>query len=632
MTTGKHIPDGDHGSDRQQCGGSVPHALALGYYARVFLLMHEQLEKEGYSADVCHPIRQRYWGLLPCRLYYPEEARQLVLQYLRTVEEELARILERHCLGYWLHLYRRVAPDPIGTDKQAMTVGLVRATLEAAIQKYAPFEPCGAVGVTGDVSVAEVLGGILMEPEFRAERDLLERVQQLVLTKFATADLREFYDAEKLAYEVWRASSMLRMTAKGAPIVVDNSDDCVLDVRSPELARLVRAYDRRWAKWQDPGTSAAGVVFDPVAMPQDKPGIEFLPTYNVGRIALDQYDGFLSELCGLAITGPMPPNFIWLPFNLREYRDAHVGFAEAFTHKHGVDLDVLVTILVALCQRVWFAWRHAGTRLQRAESLLRHWQRAYEGPHKREFIRDEIDAFVPVAAERLGYGDRPISQDQLDAAFAFLELDSAKRAHIDLAYAGPHHPFLPYGNERLFVDYAWVDRRLYDLFLGVQVDDQNFKGDALERIVRQEGSVLPRLACRAPDGDSKQIDASFALGDRLVIAECRAVWRSVAFDRGDPEAIRYRNDMINKLLADVDAKAHWLATRPVGANYDVSHFVDILPVGVSPFAEYIPSLGTRYWLTEDLPRVLTPSELRLALEDGTLGGVSMNLVAMRQAT
>ena len=632
MTTGKHIADGDHSSEKPDGAGSVPHALALGYYARVFLLMHAQLEEEGLNREVCHPIRRRFWGLLPCRIYDPREGRQLLLQYLHTVEQELARILEKHSVAYWLHLYRRLAPEPIGADKQPTTVGLVRATLEAAVQKYARFEPCDAVGVTGDVSIGEVLGGILMEPQFRAERELLERGRQLVLTKFATTDLREFYDAERLAYEVWRSSAMLRIVGKGAAIAVTDSDDRVIDLRSPELNRLVRVYDDRWGRWQRPTASATGVVFDPIAMSDDKPGIEFLPTYNLGRIALSEYEGLFRKLCGLTITGPAASNFIWFPFNLREYRDAHAAFSEAFTHKHRVDLDLLVMILTALCQRVWFAWRHTETRLLRAEAVLRRWQRAYDGPYTREFIRDEIDAFIPVAAQRLGYREGQINQDQLDAAFGFLELDHAKRQYIDLAYPGPHHSFLPYGSEHLFLDYAWIDRRLYDLFLGVQVDDQNFKGDTLERVVREGTSVLPKRACTARDGGSRQVDASFALGNRLVIVECRVVWRSVAFDRGDPRAIGYRNKMIDKLLADVDAKAHWLATRPVGTNYDISRFVDILPVGVTPFAEYIPSLDPRYWLNDELPRVLTPSELKLALEDGTLAGASTNVVATRQAT
>jgi hypothetical protein len=631
VTTGKHVPGGANSLGMGDRASALPQVLALGYYSRVFALMHAQLEDEGPAREVCHPTRRRYWGLLPHRVYRPDEARPLLVQYLHTVERELASILQKHCIGYWLHLYRRLAPEPIGTDKQPMTVGLVRATLEAAIQKYARFEPCDGVGITGDVSIGDVLGGILMESEFRRERDLLEREPQLVLTRFATPDLREFYDAEKLAYEVWRTSAMLRITAKGAPIVVDGSDACVWDVRSTELARLVWAYDCRWARWQDRGTSAPGVVFDPVAMPEDRPGIEFLPSYNVGRVDLDLYGGFLSELCGVPIGGPMPPNFIWFPSNLREYRDAHLGFSKAFGRKHGVDLDVLVTILVALCQRVWFAWRRAGTRRQRAESILHDWQRAYEGPSTRDFLREEIAAFIPVAAQRLALPEGRVARDELDAAFGFLELNDAKRPYIDLAYAGPHYVFLPYGSERLFLDYAWIGRRLYDLFLGVRLDDQNFKGDALEGMVRKGSSVLPLGACRARDGESKQVDASFALGERLIIVECRAVWRSVGFDRGDFEAIRYRNEMTDTLLADVDAKAQWLAARPVGANYDISHFVDILPLGVTPFAEYIPSLDSRYWLSNDLPRVLTPGELRLALEDGTLSGVSTNVVPVAQS-
>ena len=626
MSSTRHRPGGDDASEKPDSAGTPPSALFIGYHTRVFLLLHAQLDREGYSIEEPHPIRRRFWGLVPYRVYDPQEARPLVASYLRAVERELAAVLERHCLAYWLHVYRRLAPGPVGHDKRPITVGIVRATLEAAIQKYARFEACNGVGVTGDIPVEAVLGGVLMDSDFRSEREDLERRPQLVLTSFSTKELREFYDAEKLAYEAWRASSMLRMTAKGAPIVVRDSDDCVSDVRSPELARLVRTYDRRWAQSQDPGASATGVVFDYAAMPVDKPGMEFLPIYNLGGIALDQFAGLFGELSGATVTGPMTPNFIWFPFNLREYRDAHAPFREAFEREHGVDLDVLLMMVIALCQRVWVIWRHGDTPWHRAEALVAYWQRAYDGPHTRESVRDEIDAFLPIGAQRLGQDDREIKRDEVDAAFAFLELDQAKRGRIDLAYPGPHQLFLPYGSEYLFVDYAYVYRRMYDLFLGVQLDDQNFKGDALERVVREGRSVLPQGACTARDGESRQVDASFALDDRLVIVECRAVWRSVGFDRGDPQAIRYRNEMIDRLLADVDAKAHWLAARAVGANYDISHFVDILSVGVTPFAEYIPSPDPRYWLNHDLPRVLTPSELRMALENGTLTGVSMNLV------
>lgn len=631
MATGEEIPGPDDRSGILEAAGGPPDALGFGYYTRVFLLLHAELERQGYSIEEPHPIRRRFWGLLPYRTYYPQEARQLVEQYLRTVEQELASALEHHCLAYWLHLYRRLSPEPIGANRQRATVGLVRATLECSVQKYAPFEPCDGVGITGDVSIEEVLGGILMEPDFRVEREQLETRPQLVLTRFSTADLRQFYDAEKLAYEVWRSSAMLRIIGKGAPIQVSDSDQCVFDLRSGELDRLVRVFDRRWGRWEDTVASATGVVFEPSATSQDKPGMEFLPTYNLGRMPLAEYSGFFDELSGLTFSGSTASNFIWFPFNLREYRDAHSPFAEAFAQKHGVDLDVLLTILTAACQRVWAMWRHGETPFERADAVVTHWQRAYEGPNTRDFLREEIAAFMPVAVQRLGLPERKVAEDELDAAFGFLELSSAKRRYIDLAYAGPHYPFLPYGSEHLFLDYAWIARRLYDLFLGVRINDQNFKGDALERVVRTGSSVLPRGACTARDAESRQIDASFALGDRLVIVECRAVWRSVAFDRGDPEAVRYRNQMIDKLLGDVDAKAHWLATRPVGANYDISDFVDILPVGVTPFAEYIPSLDGRYWLNDDLPRVLRPSELRLALEDGTLRAVSTNLVHISKA-
>jgi hypothetical protein len=60
---------------------------------------------------------------------------------------------------------------------------------------------------------------------------------------------------------------------------------------------------------------------------------------------------------------------------------------------------------------------------------------------------------------------------------------------------------------------------------------------------------------------------------------------------------------------EVDDKAHWLTAHPRGRNYDLGKYQGIIPLGVSPFVEYIPSLNARYWLKDGLPRVLTPNEL-----------------------
>src|SRR5262249_45393480 len=125
---------------------------------------------------------------------------------------------------------------------------------------------------------------------------------------------------------------------------------------------------------------------------------------------------------------------------------------------------------------------------------------------------------------------------------------------IDVGYPGPHSVFLPCGQDYKFIDYAHLWRRLYHLFHQVTPSDQNFKGEALEIFTRGERSVLPSGELKAVDSTSRQIDAAFGIGELLVIAECRAVARSIAFDRGDPVALEKRRQVIETALNDIDEK------------------------------------------------------------------------------
>jgi hypothetical protein len=113
----------------------------------------------------------------------------------------------------------------------------------------------------------------------------------------------------------------------------------------------------------------------------------------------------------------------------------------------------------------------------------------------------------------------------------------------------------------------------------------------------------------------KQIDAAFDLGEILVIAECKAKSRSIAFDRGDPTAIDMRRDLVEQALNESGEEAHWLNACRKGTKYDITKYQYLLLVDVTPFKEFIPSLSPRYWITETLPRVLTPDELRDAITE-----------------
>ena len=513
-------------------------------------------------------------------------------------------MMSRQSIAYWLHLYRRTGMGVTGRNNSPATIYNVRAIFEAAVQKYGRRDICTRVAISTEVAPGEIFQGLLLSAELSSSLAVATAFPQLVLTEFGVNEMREFYDTEKLAYEVWKSMATLRMLGKGPSLVVDSGGEYFYDNRSEELNALVVSYDDR-ARALD--SSATGTVFQTNHVREDNKGYVLVPIYNMTKVEAKHFEEWFKHF-GIGFSGPadLAPNtnFIWLPFNLKGYYFAHEPFSDGFEKKHGIPLSWVMAAIAGLFYRVLAMW-------QRVPGRVAHfWQRAYEGPTTLESVVAEIREWMPAGIEILGL---PLDAAEIDVEriCRFLSLTDSTREAIDVGLAGPHSMILPFGSSRVFVDYAWCHRLLYNLFFGIKIDSRkDFKGVALEKVVHQGKSKLPTQACHSTDGSSRQIDAAFALGDTLVICECKAVWRSFGVEKGDPASIEYRNrEVVERALAEADEKSRWLSHRPVGTNYDISQYRYLIPVGISPFVEYIPSLRAHYWLKDGLPRVLTPGEL-----------------------
>jgi len=581
----------------------------LDYYQRPFHLLHQENKQPREDFFSPHPIRARFWQLIPYGDYDSDKARELLNSYLLSIESELSKYIKQCSLAYCLHLYRRLSPGPIGIDQQPHTIGLTRAVLEAAFQKYASFGLCERIAESTSIPINEVLGGLLMADDFEPERSIVAHGNQLVLAKFTSVDLQHFYNLERLAYEIWRTAAALRTIGKGAPLVICGLPDSFHDGRSDDLDFLVTNYDERLDN-SSLSHSATGVEFSNANALQSA-GEVLLPLYNLGEVTSKAYEDLLYLMYKVRLKSEITYNFVWFPFNLRDYKNTHLPFAAPFREKYGISLEAVLAIIGALLLRVLYIWTESGIA-----AFTRFHQRAYEGPITYKLLLDEINTFIPHACALLELEESCISETEVLDAIKFWELDKTKRDDIDLSYSGPHHLFLPIQNNQYFIDYAWIFRRLYNLFLGVWISDQNFKGDALENAMQEVHSVLPTRPCKAINGEERQIDYAVALGRYLLIAECKAVGLSIGFDRGDPRAIKHRADNVVKLsLSQVDEKALWLASNPVGTNYDISAYSYILPVGISTFVEFIPSMDKYYWMSDTIPRVLTVKEFKKLIAD-----------------
>jgi hypothetical protein len=480
----------------------------------------------------------------------------------------------------------------------------VRQRLEVAFQKYAPQGKDRSVAWSDEVGMEQVLACIPIEyrpPEMI--RAILTGPRDLVLTDFSVEDLAQLYRCEQLAYEVWRCGAVARITSNGADLIVDHtSEACFFDARSEELNTLVRAYDARESPFI---ASATATVFERTSKEVKDGGMIFLPSYNVARTEATVYAELFSRR-RIGISPSAKFNFEWIPFDIKSYCAAHAFLSEPFKQKHGFRFEVMLMVLMALLYRMWEVW------LRKPIFMYQAFQRGYTGPSLLINVHRIITEDAAACANILEVKDP--SSEELQRAIDFLTLSEKKKSLISIPTGGPCFLFLPSEDGRVIVDFAWVASSLHYLFLGVSLSEKGTKGKLLETLVGGT-SALPTGRCKALDNSSRQVDAAFRYGKTLVIVECKANARSIAYERGDLAALQYRRRAFEEALRQVDDKAAWFAAHPEGTNYDISDIEAILPVVVTPFKEFMPSLDARYWIKPELSRVLMPHELKSVLAD-----------------
>jgi hypothetical protein len=348
----------------------------LDYYALPFAKFHAELSDIGFNAAP-HPARAEFWSLVPPGQYGPEQGRELVLAYLNSLETKLAAMLSNNSISYFLHVYRRLAPYSVGEDQRPTTIALVRLTLEAAIQKYALPGLCSRIGNSAEVRPEAILNGFLFNDErlWRVYGPGFKQHPQLVLTEFGARELAELYTAEKLAYEIWKSSAILRALGKGAPLRVFEASEYFADDRSDELNELQTRHDERDGF---ANVSATGTVF--ASFVGGHRGIILVPSYNLDHRPWEDFNAFFRAAFKLDVTAAEfgrenpAPNFLWLPFDLLSFYKAHEPFAAAFEETHGFGLKSAIAVIAALTVRtfeLWFGDNAVLIRLCSAHTMAR---------------------------------------------------------------------------------------------------------------------------------------------------------------------------------------------------------------------------------------------------------------------
>ncbi len=329
------------------------------------------------------------------------------------------------------------------------------------------------------------------------------------------------------------------------------------------------------------------------------------PAYNVERSTLAEYP--VHKIWKVEMPESLPFNFTWFPRDLEKYYKNHAFLSKPFGDYYGFSLEGFVSFFLAL---YWLTISSYETsRTATASELL---QKAYAHGRSLSVIAEKITA----TAKRIPcFSGHTLSLEETHKILATFTLAEKSRERINLTTLGPRPLVIHTFDESFLIDFlaAYSILRMATHFVGaVEVE----KGRVFEEFVLE---VMTEAGCqewkrgqlRALDGSRREVDYSFITANVLFLCEVKCINLSLAWDIGRKEAIKFRTDKLSDALDECDEKATWLSRRPQGRNYHIPPGVAaIVPVVVSPFPEYMWSTRDHYWLTDAIPRVCVPRELR----------------------
>lgn len=515
------------------------------------------------------------------------EAAEAIEAYMGEVEAEMAARIARHSLFWWMYVSRRLPPDAVD-EASLWTVGLYRRVLTLAILKYADAQPRGI-----EFKVIQVGGS-----------------NALVPLTFREPDGMDVFVLEYLASEYAAAAAAYRRVCKGATLSAPHDDyfDTPADEQSQELMTLLDERVSRYGSLTGP--YGAAIVEDVDADATEAPLFLLQVMPNLAR----QDSEPLRRM--FKVNFPGPSNFVPGWIDVEGFRRILVLFDAEIAQVTGVGADTIMATLWAMTMQLMGSLRrvpHVAAQVFRTGYMPIRTGEKFE-----EYVED-LAPWVRYWWENVR--DEQITADSAlqiaRAGLQALTYDDQTRHDISLWDRIPARVVIPAGDAML-VDFTEVGVNLRDLFRAVgfldgspaNVKAKNFEAEVVRR-GREAGLVMWEhdKELIAPDGSKRDVDASFVIGQRLYVIECKAFSQHPRVDRGEYAALMTRGDTLDRYLTQAETLAQFVRDNPTGRNYAVPNVDDIEFCLCTPGVEWIRSRDPAYWLTEDVPRVCALDEL-----------------------
>jgi hypothetical protein len=537
---------------------------------------HELLP--GYRAAAIEQRAKHFAGLPFNEPIRSDWSATRLMDYLSGLEARIRDLCRGHTWYKLLHMSRRIAPAEI--DRIGLwSTSLYRRVFSLACMKY------------GEDTTREDYRRLNPAPD--GTPAAVEITFQEVLT---------VYQIEYLCLELYMVTAALRRVWKRANLVV--APDFSWDTPArPEDEEMMDLYDRRRSSAGNPLSYFGSYIEDPRAAAGENALVLYAPSLNIRRIGIRQEDGSVFS-----------PNYLIFPINLEGWAERLSPIEDAIKAVYGCTSKQLLSFLAAVGQPYW---RFAENSHEVRAKFYKISQRAYMIAPRPD-VRKGLGRMLRLIHTK-HYGR--ISLDYAEhVAVTLLDRFTLKdRTAVDLWVRRPHALAVPL-LDRFLLDLSSLPSIFATLLedaASAHDDIGQLKGDHFQAQIRDlvtgrvpEKDIWKCLAKVHPPTGERDIDVSFVIGSTLILVECKGVGFPQALEKGDRSLIEARWKQVKKHFEQVQSLAATLAKHPAGLDYSVPEPIQrILPVVCTPNAEYIPRRADVYFLTNEVPRVLTPDEL-----------------------
>lgn len=544
-----------------------------------------------------------------------QEAFEFLNSFAEHISKKIEEIIRVHTVFYWLHLYRRIGVSLSTEDNEKRdptTIALVRTIVETALFRFGILENRNDMVLSDQISHHQVLGGFFAKgftsyPDSKIKDIWKLYKSQWVIGNFTEQDLKNIYFIEAIAYEYWRVTAQMRAVGKGSIVIIDNMGKWK-ELRNREIANLIESYDRRTHSPLSYMPTAKGLVsFNAPLSAENINNIVFV-RYNVARSLLKNELEFDFKY----IDENLVTNFLPAVLNIDNFIQSHRIFEQPFRRKWGFGFEEVMLFLQAISYYVFV--RLGQIHNDMWFTLLQVLQRGYTYTNSsEEEIKLDIGDIIAELQKNGAQHGKEIMKE-LPLIMSHFTLTAVKQSTMSLWSFGPR-PIIILNEKGAFIDLVGYMIVFRNLFYGVK-EDQTLRGTEFEDVLRAEifrrnYNLLPNRILRLDKFQFRETDLAIKLNDTLVLCDCRSIEKPVDFEIGKIKTIKYRTQMLQEKLVQINSLKEFVTANPKGKNYDFSWAKTIFSVAVSTETEWIWTEAAEAWVNpqKDLPAIMNVEEL-----------------------